>query len=580
MDGWNGIQENHIMTDYLANTTSSLDPNYRAYVPDQAANLHSREYQTAVSGILVPDTAANGAQWNIIGASAPVHDYAAVEANGLGEFFFEMIHHTPEVIELGNILATVIREIEVYSSFRRTVKQLTSATENAGPGVSFVGLPGLPVPLPTQTGIVFDVQVTTVGPPSIDGTLDFVTNVVNFSIVITGDRVVMFPYAPERHITETLEFQTDIVQATDGGEQRISNRKNPRQLFRMMLRVPEGQELRNMMTLLKGWHPGVFGMPIWWEARELGANAATDDVTITVDTAYGDFRAGSLAIIWYNEEEFDALQIDSLTATSITFTSGLTQNFTAGETLVMPLRATYISATIQAQRYIKNLMDVRLDVQVIDNDVGSIADTSAFSEHNSKVLLDDPNMVQGQNVQDHLVRSMIRIDNNISPPIQLSTWLASHPVTVKGFFADSMQEVWQVRQLVHALRGSQIAFYLPTFYEDIVVVNDLASASVLMDIESIGYVDHIQAKEPFKSLWIELNDGTILTREVEAYDTISDTVERLTVDTVWPSLISTSDILRVSFCRLVRIANDEVKFNHSLPGSTRITAEVIGVGTP
>lgn len=580
MDGWVRIQEDRVMADYNAFAAAGPDPNNRAYIPDQATGIHNRVYAQTVQGALIPTVRDNAAQLEILDPAENVNDYSAFEDFSPTQHFFEMCHHIPDIIELGNILSTVTQQIEIYNAFRRDAKEFTSATEDAGPGVSFIGLPSLPAVMPMQTGIVFEVQVTTVGPPRIDGTLDFVTTCGNFSIVITGDRVVMFSFAPERGISETLEFRTDIITAANGGEQRISIRKNPRQFFTMNLRIEEGKELRDMQALLQGWHPGVFGVPIWWEARELINNGVSGSQVIAVDTAYGDFRVGGLAIVWISENEFDALQIQTIVPGALVFTSALTRDYSRDETLVMPLRTGYLTPQINANRYIKNLMDVQLRVQVIDNDVGSIEDTSAFSSHNSKVLLDDPNIVSGSSVDDGLVRDLIRIDSDASNPIQFSTWLASHPTTSKAFFADSMQEVWQVRQLVHALRGSQIAFYLPTFYQDLIAVQDLAASSDLLDIESIKYVDYIQGREPFKSLWIELNDGTVLTREIIAYDTISDTVERLTVDSVWPSLIDKDDIARISFCRLVRIANDEVRFEHDRPGQARILTDVVGVETP
>lgn len=572
------------MADYNVFASAGPDPDDRGYVPNQATGIHDRLLQSPVTpydGLIFPATPHNVGQLSIDAEPALSHDYAAAEDGAPQQFWFELCHFTPDIIELGNILTTTLTTIEIYNAHRDDDKELSSATANAGPGVSFIGLPGLPAVLPEQSGLVFQVQVTTVGPPNIDGTLDFVTTCGTFAIALTGDRVVMFPYQPETGIDETLQFLTDISKATDGTEQRISNRKNPRQRFTMNMRVEEGKELRDMQALLQGWHPGVFGVPIWWESRELGADAATDATVITMDTRYADFRVGSLAILWSGPETFDALQIQSLTDTTMTFTSGLTQDFSAADTVVMPLRTGYLSSQISANRYIKNLMDVQLQVRVIDNDVEDIGDVTAFSSHNSKVLLDDPNMIDGTTVADGLTRDMIIIDSPASNEIQFSLNLTSKTVTSKGFFADSMQEVWQVRQLVHALHGSQIAFYLPTFYNDLVVTEDLQSASSLMDIESIKYVDFIQAKEPFKSIWIELNDGTILTREVTAYDKISDTVERLTVGTPWPSLIAKEDITRISFCRLVRIAGDEVKFNHyDRPGAARIKTSIIGVGSP
>jgi hypothetical protein len=437
-------------------------------------------------------------------------------------------------------------------------------------------LPGLPSEIGSQNGIDFDVAVSTVGPPNIDGTLDFVTDPANISIPITGSRVVMFAFQPERPIQETLEFMTDTIRAADGTEQRIAQRLNPRQTFQMILRLQEGDERRRALTLLKGWHPRVFGVPIWWEARPLGADASAAATVITVPTGYADFRVGSLAIVWADSENFDALQIASFDGSTITFESGLTHDFDAMTTLVAPLRVAYTDTEISGQRYLNSLQDVQLRFVVIDNEVGSLADTSAFSEHNSKVMLDDYNLVTGSSLQDDITRQMQRIDNLTAPINQFSTWESSIPVTRKGFLGSSLESVWNVRRLVHALRGSQISFYLPTFYKDMIVTQNLASSSFLMDIENIGYSDYIAGVEPFKSIRVELHDGTVYTRQVESAEILTATEERLTMGIAWPSLIDKDDIARVSFLRLVRIADDQVTFEHDLPGTARISMNILG----
>lgn len=565
------------MTDYLANAASSI---ISGKISGSASGIHDREFPAdTIQGLLVPGLDASGAvpAPDPEGIEELENSYKAARDPGPPSLFFELIHYKPVVIELGNIVTTVLREIEIYNAYRQEVRELSSAAANAGPGVTLVGLPTLPDAVPAQSNMLFDVQVTTQGPARIDGTLDFVSDVASFSIIITGDRVILFPHAPERGIEETLEWKTDILKSANGGEQRVSVRKNPRQFFNMLLRIEEGKELRDMLTLLKGWHPGVFGMPIWWEARELGADAAVDDTVVTVDTTAGDFREEGLAILWNNEEQYEALQIDTLTANSITFTSPLSIDFVAGETLVMPVRMAHLSATISGSRYHKNLMDVQLSIRVLDNDA-DLADTGAFSEHNSKVLLDDANMVSGT-LPDDLTREILSIDNATSVPTQFSDWLASHPITSKAFVADSLEEVWAIRQLLHALRGSQVSFYLPTFYKDLNVVENLTATSSYMDIENQGYCDFIQAQEPFKSVWIELTDGTILTRQITDYIEISDTVERLTVDTPWASTVTPEEIERVSFCRLVRIIDDKATFVHDGPGDAKVSVDVTGVQT-
>ena len=564
------------MVDFNSAFTTDLDPTYRGYFPNQAAGVHDRVLPGDLDGVLVPTPMDCGEFVEMTDTVDGLNDYCAQEGTDSDFYFFERLHYTPKVIELGNILTSTVVEIEIYNAFRDASQTFTSATANAGAGVSFSGLPSLPSEIPSQNGVSFDVEVSTIGPPNIDGTLDFVTDPANISIPITGSRVVMFAYQPERPIIEVLEFMTDSIRAADGTEQRIAQRLNPRQSIEMTLRLIEGDERRKALTLLKGWHPRVFGIPIWWEARPLGADAASATATITVDTAYMDLRVGSLAIVWSDSDYFDALQVASFTGSTITFESNLTHNFDSDETLVMPLRVAHAEANLDIQRYLNALQDVKLKFHVIDNEVGDIADTAAFDEHNSKVMLDDPNLVDGAAVSDNLYRAISMIDNLTAPRSQFSTWDSSIPVTNKGFLGNSLQSVWEVRQLAHALRGSQVSFYLPTFYYDMIVTQDLASGSFLMDIENIGYSNYINGVEPFKSIRIELNDGTVLTRQVESAIIIDASTERLTVDVSWDQLYDKDDIARVSFLRKVRIADDRVTFEHDLPGTARINMNIMG----
>lgn len=562
------------MTDYNASTTPSVSFSYLDDVDDV---VRDRPLNGVIdSGVHLPDMDATD-EIQIVSVVKPGHTWVGHADDGPGLHFFNKIHHLPAVIELGNILSTVVQEIEIYNAWRYVSKDLTVATIDVDSGVSFSGLPSLPATIPQQTSELFDVVVTTDGPPVIDGTLDFTADGTSWSVAVTGNRVVMFAYEPETPVRESLKWLTDIIQSANGDEQRIKARKSPRQTFEMLIRAEEGTDRRKMMNLIKGWQHGVFGIPIWWEGRQLGTDASATDTTVYLDTKYADFRSDGLAILWYDDETFDALQVDSFNDTSITFTSPLTQDFNAGTTLVMPLRTCYLSGSIPGQRHLQNLMDLRLRVQVIDND-SDIADDSVWDTHESKVMLDEANLTNGP-IQDDMVRQIEIIDNRTANPQQFSTWDASHPVTAKGFLGDSLQRVWEVRQLAHALNGSQVAFYLPTFYHDVVVTGTLAAGSFLMDIENNGYCDYINGQEPFKSLWIELTDGTIITKQVESCVVIDDDTERLTIDVAWVSEILATEINRISWLRLVRIADDTMSFEHAYPGDAKINVSIRGVQT-
>lgn len=534
---------------------------------------------TALDGVLVPGTApALGVYEDTLNEPHAVNDFVTEEFDaGPGQFWFERIHYTPAVIELGNLLSTVTVEAELYSSHRSADVTVSAATNNAGAGITFDGLPTPPFDLSPQEGVIYDVVVSIDGPPTINGTLDYETDLGDFSIDVTGSRVVMFAYEPERGIVERLEWKTDILRSADGTEQRVSWRKNPRQLIEMKVLSPEGSERRKMMSLLKGWHTRVFGVPIWWESRTLQADASAGATTVSVDTAYADYRVDGLVIVWSDSDTFDAIQISAVNANSLELASPINNSYTGGQALVMPLRTAHLGTEIPVKRFLNALEEVPLSWRVLDNDVGdSFGDTTPFSTHNSKVMLDDFNVADSGGIPDGLTVRVFDLDNEIGSVSRYSDWLADTVVTQKGFYGGTRQAIWEARRLGHALRGSQTSFYLPTFYYDLIVKEDLTSASTLMDIEHIGYTDYVFGAEPFVSIWIELNDGTILTREVTDAEVVDSDTERLTVGTAWASDVSKDDIARVSLLRRVRIADDAMEFVHDLPGSAEIKMNVRG----
>lgn len=503
--------------------------------------------------------------------SWPGHEVAVPHS-----LWFEHVHVQPERIELGNLLGTVEHDIEIYNAYREASRQLSVAIANVDSGVTLQNLPSLPFSITSQGNLVFQVRITTSGPPEIEGTLDFTMDTGSHSIPVTGVRVVMFAYPPESPVGETLTWKTNILEAVDGQEQRISVRKNPRQVFNFNLKIENDASRRFLQSLLFGFQPGTFGLPIWHEARELTAAITASDTTIYLNTANADFRADSLAIVWKSPLEYDALEVSSFTASSITFSSPVLNSYEIGETLVMPLRTAITNSNIEQGKHLNNLEELSMQFTVFDNDV-DLADDSVYDTHNGFVLLDQANFVSGAMLNDNIVRKMSRIDNQMAPPVQFSDWATSRFATTKGWVCNNAADIWQVRQLLHALRGSQVTFYMPTFYEDIVVTGTLSSGSYLMDVAYMGYDSLVQANEPHVSVWIKLNSGTVITREVTDHEVLTATTERLTVGTSWGSTVAPEDIERVCFLRRCRVADDKLTFRHDFFGQSVAFMNVLAV---
>jgi hypothetical protein len=507
-------------------------------------------------------------------AATIFNDWVSAKAADPGTYWFDHVHYDPKLLELGNIVSTVVYDVTIYNAYKEEERELSLAEANAGGGINFDDLPSLPFILGTQTGLTLSLTVEIEGPPTIDGTLDFETDVLEFSIPITGSRVTMFLYLPEAPIEELLQWKTDIIKNRYGEEQRISIRKNPRQILKYDLRMEIDEDRRKMMSLLFGWHARVFGVPVWHEARRLSQAATAGELSVIANTRWADFRVGSLAIVWESPSSFDALQIDSITESELTFVSALSNNYSRRAYLI-PLRTAYADPTIQLNRWPNNLEDFSILFTVLDNDA-NLGSTDGWSTHNSKVMVDDANLARGT-VPDNLVIEVSRLDNEVAPILQYTDWLTSRTSSLKTWYCPNAESTWKVRQLLHALRGSHTTFYLPTFFEDLVMVSPASSASQLLDIANVNYTDYIAARDPNASIRIEFEDGSVITRSITSSEVISNEVERLTVDEPWDSSFAVEDVRRISFLRRCRLANDQVKLSHQVAGKTTIETEVIGV---
>jgi hypothetical protein len=118
---------------------------------------------------------------------------------------------------------------------------------------------------------------------------------------------------------------------------------------------------------------------------------------------------------------------------------------------------------------------------------------------------------------------------------------------------------------------------MPSFWSELVPVQDLASGAFEMDVENVGFHEFVAGRPPYGHLWILKTDGTTLERAISSTAELTSTTERITVDVAWPSTITPAEIDRISFLRLSRIAGDIVNFEHYQLGRASVRMGVVGV---
>jgi hypothetical protein len=495
--------------------------------------------------------------------------------------FFESFHVIPRSFDFGNLLSAQSVPIEVYSAYRRDSHTWsTFLAVSPTSGLSLAGDPTLPSVVEPQFGHAMTLEVATVGDAFIDDTLDFTFSTMTIMVPIIVKRIVLWGIKPEMPYTEFLGFLTNVYNAISGKEKRESVRKNPRQGWGFDYIMEEGVEAQTLENLLFDFQSRTFGIPVWHDGSALTAAAAAGATTVTVDsTAFRDYRVGGLVVIFTSLSTFDVLEIGAggITSTTLTFIAPTVNAYAAGVE-VYPLRTCLTTKQISGARWPVGLRRKQIKFTATDNDA-DLADLSAFSSYKSKLFLDNGNsMLQGTVAAGHF-QEFVTVDGEVGLIEQSSTWDRNKN---KGQFtlrASGRQAVWEMRQLVHSLKGRWISFYIPSDSDDLTANANLVSGSNTIDVDNVGYTQFVRDRQPKGDIRITFVDGSPpLLREITGSTSPTTTTDTLTVDSNWPSTITPAEIARIEYVEKVRLDTDDVRLEFDASGHrARLVSPIVSL---
>lgn len=608
------------MADFSAHTVSGdrLRPEKFSPLPGRAAGLSGWPAQPPakpdfrdVEALAIDPTggATRTAGPGVVSPTAPKDAHVAEfrEDTSIGGNWFERTHVLPRTfplptfssIDFGNIITTVEKTFELFSAFRRQAVQLTVFTNNAGAGIEIPDLPALPFSQEPFTSILdpastplnplpLIVQATPDGPSTFDGSLDFLYTLGagTRQLFVTGDRIAVVLVQPSGNnsgvagggFDEILEFATDIQPVEGGKEKRDSFRSFPRQILDWTFSASE-LDRQCLQSLLFEWQSRIFAVPVWWEQVRVTAAivGGTTSTVSTDDLTFVDMRVGALALVFKDKKIFDVLTVLSKTASSVTFESTIQNGYAVGD-LVVPVRLAHAQQSVAARRFPVTLEEFNIRFRVIDNHTGApTPSTAAFDSYLGKVFLDDCNLLQGT-LSESYERRLFIFDNGAGLVGQDSPWDHGKRRSQKSFRVASRRQLFELRQLLLALRGRQISWWIPTFIEDLTATQDLSIATDTIDISNVGYTRFIQSREPKKTFRVTFADGTDLIRIVQSSIELSADEERLTLDDTWPANRTVSEIQRIEFLELTRFDTDSIRIRHqTIIGRAQVSVPVLTV---
>lgn len=491
-------------------------------------------------------------------------DVAGYTAPGFLADYYYRIHVLPARIELGNLLSSQTRNVEVWNAYL-TPKLLSSISQSGTDGITLTQPINPPTTFASLEARTYVLNVSTNGSPVIDGRYVFHFPLEDVLLEVTGRRVVVWPWMPQINHEELMEWKTDIIPSFSN-EQRLALRQAPRQEFSYTFQL-NPEQFSKAKAIATQWAQRVYGIPVWSELTRVGA-ISMGSTSIFLDTSNADYRDNDIILVWESDTKFVAVENLEVLADRIN--------------LKLPLGASYMNAYVSPLRFARTYNGMNFkrgpnDVIVASSSFNVTANVDlgasvGYATYRSRDLMLEPLMALSD-MSEKIARSIDVFDNG-SGVVAVDV-TNQYVRSTKMFVFDTLDRAsrWKARKWIHSRRGKQKSFWLPSWNQDLTLLEDVGSAGVALTVRPIGYPLYYSVTD----VMIRRKNGTFVTARVlsSAVDAFGN--EILNLEASFGSAVLVSDVDVFCFMSLVRFDSDSVKFGHSYAGRATATVPVVEV---
>ena len=480
--------------------------------------------------------------------------------------YYDRIHLTPQMLALGNVVSQVVREVSVWNAWRTQPATVTALVLDGDAGMSVT--PGsVPVAFAPLQEHTWTLAVATEGPPLIDARLAFVfASGEVWSLSITGQRLQAWTLPPNWNepVAETLAWLTDVQTTLAGAVVRTPLRDAPRRSWEFSV-LADRAERHLMENLLYDWSARTWALPVFVDTTHMRAPLAMGATEIMVDTTRLDFVVGGLAMLWRSELAFELVEISALSANNISLSAPTQATWPVGTRLV-PCRTARLSVAPELRRHTDRLVDTRVRFEATEPcDWPPIAPVERY--RGLPVLEDRPDWSDPPTAT--FARRAAVLDNDIGrtaiDDVSGLAWTTqSHAWRLFGRSERSVH-----RSLLYWLQGRAEALWLPTWTDDVEIIETIGETALLLVVAWAGIARSLRMQAGRRHLRIELHDGTVFYRAIEAADEFDrssnethERVERLRMDAALGFSVRPERVRLVCWMALATLAGDTVELQH------------------
>lgn len=475
---------------------------------------------------------------------------------GVNDTFYNRILLDPSVLELGNLLSNQTRSITLWNGFLED-RDLESFQRTVDDGITINQPVRAPYKLRALEQLTYVLNVSTDGPAIIDAKLTWTVNGVKYQAVVTGRRVVIWPYPPswDTPVTENLQWLTNILRSYSGKEQRRALRSKPRRSFNYAFKTAREESAR-LENLLWGWQNRIYALPVWTDRPRLTSEVKRGDLFLALPTATHSFSAGNLAILYSDVRNMEVVEIDSVAPTGLSLKRPAEANWPV-RTSVFPVVLGHLP---------NNVPMTRLSSQAVTGTLGFITDPSvtepnipvgtvAVTYNGLEVLLRQPNWKGGLPVE--MQYAFETLDQQTGPITWHTTEEFPRIQRAYSWLLSDRTKIDDFRAFLGRRKGQQKAFYLPSWHDDFVITKGVGQADSAIYVKDNEFRLQVGIDPAREVLMIRLVDGTIFFRKIVGISSDgSNTI--LTLDSPFNRAITVDQFRNAFMLMKTRFATDDV----------------------
>lgn len=501
---------------------------------------HATERSPLISGALARNLPVSATPRNLAGSLAGAYS----------DDYYHRIHVSLARINAGNVSSEQVYTLTLWNAY---LTPQAHASTDLPEGVSLDPEASDFAPLDEQT---YTVTIDPEGPAIIEGsvTLGF-TGLDPIVLPLSGSRVTPWPWLPDWNsgVLMRLEWKTDVLPLADGAEQRIDLRQGARWQYEFAA-AAEGTDRRHLEAALWAAGAKVWGVPLWHDTRFTTAAAPAGATGLALDTTFTDFRAGGEALLLgASSRDYEVVAIAEVTDSALLLAGATVNDWPAG-TRVIPTRPGRLAdQPLRLDRFTgQALAPVRFRFELEDPWDGTPAELPTYRGY--PVLDAAPNWASGLTLE--LARDLAQLDALVGGWATEDRTGVPVPAQVHGWTLTDRAAVAAYLDRLALLRGRMHALWVPTFADDLTLVNTVAASGTTMQVAWCGYAQHLVGEVGRRDIRILLTDGTVAYARISDAVELTSEVEQLTLEAGPGVDVTPATVASISFMALMRQQSD------------------------